>query len=130
LTYLYRRGHTVIEAGTVAEAEEAMITSLLPVELIILDINLPDQTGWDLLRSLKIAVDQRRKNLATTGEQEPSLAHPKVIVITAVRPSVSRINDFQPDGLLIKPFPIGALNQLIAKTLGEAPLAEELETEE
>src|SRR5215469_13166638 len=50
---LVRRGYTVAEADSVMTADDACALSAEPFDLILLDINLPDQTGWDVLRHLK-----------------------------------------------------------------------------
>ena len=42
------RGHDVSVAGDVQEALNYLRSSSF--ELILLDINLPDRTGWDILR--------------------------------------------------------------------------------
>src|SRR4051812_25745207 len=74
---LTSRGIQVCEAGTANEAVRAATTEC--PELLLLDINLPDQTGWDVLRELK-----RR------GSEVPT------IVISAVRVSQSRLEEFHP----------------------------------
>src|SRR4051794_28991081 len=71
------RGIEVSEAGTAAEAIHAA-AAVCP-DLILLDINLPDQSGWDVLRELK-----RRGTAVPT------------IVVSAVRVSQSRLDEFQP----------------------------------
>jgi two-component system response regulator AdeR len=50
---LSSRGYTVYEAKDVQQAVERLQTQ--PFDLIVLDIKLPDLTGWDLLT--KIATD-------------------------------------------------------------------------
>jgi DNA-binding response OmpR family regulator len=84
----------VDEAATAAEAIRA-IAAERP-DLLLLDINLPDQTGWDVLRELK-----RR------GTSVPT------IVVSAVRVNQSRLDEFQPLAYLPKPFPIEALLRLV-----------------
>lgn len=70
-----------------------------PVDLILLDINLPDGTGWDVLRWLA----------------ERDLAVPS-IVISAVPPSGRRVKEFRPLAVLTKPFPIEAIHRLVEQT--------------
>ena len=91
---LTSRGVLVRESTTVGEALEAISTEL--PDLILLDINLPDRTGWDVLRGLK----QRNVQVST-------------IVVSAVRVSQSRLDEFQPLAYLPKPFPIDALLRLV-----------------
>jgi DNA-binding response OmpR family regulator len=96
------RGLDVSEAATVAEALEAL-SAALP-DLILLDINLPDRSGWDVLRDL-----QRRRIKVPT------------IVVSAVRVSQSRLDEFQPMAYLPKPFPIDALLRLVLGTPAAQP---------
>jgi CheY-like chemotaxis protein len=111
---LVRRGHTVIEAENVATAQEALAAFALQFDLILLDLNLPDQTGWDILRALKQPINQRRQGAI------PSRL-PAIIVITAGRPARSRVEEFHPAAVLLKPFPIEALLRLIQRVLTAAP---------
>ncbi len=104
---LARRGFSVAEADSVATADEAIAASPRPFDLILLDINLPDQTGWDVLRHLQPA------------SSATSAPLPRVIVITAVRPAQSRIEQFQPAAVLLKPFPLRALFALIDRVLAQ-----------
>jgi len=74
-------------------------------DLVVLDINLPDQTGWDILR-----VSQREGCLPPaaleTGAKLP------VVVVSAVRASVVRLKEFPLLAYLPKPFPLEALLRL------------------
>jgi DNA-binding response OmpR family regulator len=91
---LTSRGVQVREAATVDEALQESSTEV--PDLLLLDINLPDRTGWDVLRALK----QRNVFVPT-------------IVVSAVRVSQSRLDEFQPMAYLPKPFPIDALLRLV-----------------
>jgi DNA-binding response OmpR family regulator len=93
---LTSRGIEVDEASTGSEAVEA-VASHSP-DLLLLDINLPDQTGWDVLRELK----RRGKDVPT-------------IVVSVVRVSKNRLDEFQPLAYLPKPFPIEALLRLVLR---------------
>jgi DNA-binding response OmpR family regulator len=88
------RGIAVREVGTAGEA--ITVATNEPPDLLLLDINLPDQTGWDVLRELK----RRGSNVPT-------------IVLSAVRVSQSRLDEFHPLAYLPKPFPIEALLRLV-----------------
>src|SRR5215471_13117624 len=73
---LARRGYSVVEADTAEaalDASRAAVTGAIPFDLILLDINLPDQSGWDILRRLR-------------EDAQLALRPPAVIVMTAVRP--------------------------------------------
>jgi CheY-like chemotaxis protein len=109
---LARRGYNVVEADTGEAALDALRAAAVaqqPFDLILLDINLPDQSGWDILRRLR---------------EDPGLAMrppPAVIVMTAVRPQDKRIAEFHPDAVLLKPFPIDALLRLSERVLTKQP---------
>jgi len=107
---LIHHGYTVTEADSVATAREALATAAAlrtPFDVLLLDLNLPDRTGWDVLRGL-----------ATSGNGAGSPRMPRVIVMTAVHPAQCRLDEFRPDALLIKPFPIDALLRAVARVLG------------
>ena len=91
---LTSRGVQVREAATAGDALQA-VSAELP-DLLLLDINLPDRTGWDVLRVLK----QRNVQVPT-------------IVVSAVRVSQGRLDEFHPLAYLPKPFPIEALLRLV-----------------
>jgi CheY-like chemotaxis protein len=113
---LARHGYNVVEADTgeaALDAVRAAVAGAIPFDLILLDINLPDQSGWDVLRHLR---------------EDPQLAmrpQPAVIVTTAVRPHDKRIAEFHPDAVLLKPFPIDALLRLSERVLNKQPATRE-----
>lgn len=88
------RGYRVVEAATAADAVSAALGTDFAV--MLLDVNLPDATGWDVLRQLRAA-----------GCEVP------VVVLSAVPPNPTRVREFRPLGVLYKPFPIDALLRLI-----------------
>lgn len=104
---LERRGHSVVEAESVAEAENALHAQGRRSDLILLDVCLPDAAGWDVLRQMR--------------DDAPNTPPPKVIVMSALRPAQSRIDAFHPDAVLLKPFPIDALLRLVERVLGRSP---------
>jgi DNA-binding response OmpR family regulator len=91
---LTSRGLEVREAGTVAGALRA-VNSEVP-DLILLDINLPDRSGWDVLRNL------RQQNIDVP-----------TIVVSAVQVSQLRLDEFHAMAYLPKPFSIDALLRLV-----------------
>lgn len=91
---LETRGVRVHEAATGAEAIAAVAVE--HPDLMLLDINLPDRTGWDVLRELK-----------RQGVEVPT------VVVSAVRVSQVRLTEFCPVAYLPKPFPIEALLRLV-----------------
>ncbi len=107
---LTAHGHHVDQAGSCQEAVEAI--GKVDYDLLCLDVNLPDATGWDVLRRLR-----------ADGRSVPA------VVFSAVPPSASRVREFRPLGVLHKPFPIDALLRLVrqaengaAGDRGTAPL--------
>ena len=125
---LARHGYTVAEADNAASANDELRAAQamdMPFDLILLDINLPDQTGWDVLRHFAPANDNANDSAAAHVASAISAANaanaattrPPVIVISAIQPPRSRIEEFHPEGALIKPFPIEALLRLMARLL-------------
>jgi CheY-like chemotaxis protein len=114
---LARRGHSVAEADSVAAAEQAIAAWEGEFDVVLLDINLPDRSGWDLLRDLA----QRAGGGRTDRRGPPARRGPRVIVMTAVRPPQARIEEFQPDAVLVKPFPLEALFRLVDRLLEALP---------
>lgn len=109
--YLRARGHEVIEAGSVEDARVALAKEF--VQVVLLDVNLADGTGWDVLRW----VEQRELH-------EPSWTRPRVVILSAVPPSPKRLQQFKPKGVLNKPFPIDALGRLVESNCTPAPTEE------
>src|SRR5690349_15951933 len=93
---LRARGHQVAHELT-AEGALLNMTEAWP-DTLVLDVNLPDHTGWEILRRLTPA---DRERLHT-------------VVISAAPISQKRIDEFKPERTLQKPFPIEALIRAIA----------------
>ena len=81
-----------------------------PFDLIILDICLPDLTGWEVLRAAQREGCLHSQEIDGDGQKLP------VVVLSAVRVSPRRLVEFQPLAYLPKPFPIDALLRLVFKT--------------
>lgn len=103
---LTSHGYEIELAGSAAEAVEKARNR--HCDLILLDLNLPDATGWDVLRRL-----------------DALHARPPTIVLSAIYPSAQRMHEFAPDAVLQKPFPIDALLRLVREQL--APSSSEPE---
>jgi len=101
------RGHDVSIAGDVQEALSQLRDNSF--DLTFLDINLPDKTGWDILR---VAQQEgiRRKQMVEGNEKKLP-----VVVLSAVRVSPGRLAEFHPLAYLPKPFPMDALLRLAAE---------------
>ena len=89
---LAARGHEVRQAADASSAL-AVLAEELP-DLLILDVNLPDRTGWDVLREAHLPAEVR------------------VLMLTAVPVSPRRLAEFRPVAYLPKPFPLEALLRL------------------
>ncbi|RIK45581.1 MAG: hypothetical protein DCC58_05960 [Chloroflexi bacterium] len=109
--YLRAKGHIVTEADSATSAAAALARETFDV--MLLDVNLPDSTGWDVLRRLE--------NGDTRGQPRPC-----VVIVSAVPPAPSRLAQFRPDAVLNKPFPIDALERLVATGCRAEPAAGDL----
>lgn len=101
---LQESGYRVQAVGTVAAAVAAALAERPSV--LVLDVNLPDGTGWGVLRQL-------------AGHGITCATLP-TIVLSAGQPAPRRIAEFAPWAFLPKPFPVDALKRLIAEALGGA----------
>lgn len=99
---LSARGYTACSTMTVAEAM-ATIAAATP-GLVLLDIDLPDGSGWEVLRELR----------ATGGATVPA------IVMSALRPNPRLCEEMETVGVLEKPFPMESLLRLVAQATGRA----------
>jgi CheY-like chemotaxis protein len=100
---LRARGNEVRVAVTGKDALFAL-TEAAP-DVLVIDINLPDLTGWEVLR--RLAPRDR--------ERVP------VIVFSASPLAPGRVQEFKPAGVLIKPFPVEALVRLVAEVTAKEP---------
>lgn len=96
--FLRARGHVITEAFPAPEARAALLAG--SVDVLLLDVNLPDITGWNLPRRLAGSGDAHRQR-------------PHVVMLSALPPASSRITRFHPDTMLIPPIPIDALACLV-----------------
>jgi two-component system, OmpR family, KDP operon response regulator KdpE len=95
---LTARHYDTVSAGSVAEALAAL-EQVRPT-VLLLDIDLPDGSGWDVLRALR------------TQEGDPV----SVIVLSALRPNLRLIQEFGCFGMLEKPFPMESLLRLVGES--------------
>ncbi len=92
---LTAHGHNVTTASSVQTARRALEGH--EFDLMLLDIDLPDGTGWEVVRRLR--------------EQGRDLPF---VVVSAVRVRPERLDEFKPLAYLPKPFPLDALLRLVA----------------
>ncbi len=93
-------GYPVIEATSAEEASRLMNAGARPT-LVILDINLPGETGWDFLR----------------GPAMADAGSPPVVVASATTVNPKLLKEFGVAGYLPKPFAIETLLATIERLL-------------
>ena len=98
--HLRARAWVVTEAASAEEAAVALATGPRP-SLILLDINLPGDTGWDLLR----------------GDTLSGPGSPPVVVVTATTIGPRRLREFGVAGYLPKPFALETLLEVCERFL-------------
>ncbi|MCC6236122.1 MAG: response regulator [Dehalococcoidia bacterium] len=92
---LTAHGHEVTTASSVEAAREALEGQAFDV--MLLDIDLPDGTGWEVVRHLR-----------EVGRDLP------FVVVSALRVHPERLDEFRPLAYLPKPFPLDALLRIAA----------------
>jgi DNA-binding response OmpR family regulator len=102
--HLRARGHRIHEAASAEAAGEALRAGLRP-GLVLLDINLPGETGWSLVRG---------NALALAGD-------PPVIVASATTVDPRRLREHRVAGYLPKPFPLQTLLEAIERLTAPRP---------
>lgn len=117
---LMARGHQV-HCACAAEDALAYLRERT-FDLILLDINLPELTGWDVLR----VAQQEHLLVPFKDETDEQVEKLPVVILSAVRVGPRRLAEFHPLAYLPKPFPMDALVRLAAKaaprqTNGELP---------
>jgi DNA-binding response OmpR family regulator len=105
--HLRARGHEARVAASAEEAAEAIQTGYRPT-IVLLDINLPGESGWEFLRSGVLA--------AAGG--------PPVFVVSATTVQTSRLREFGCAGYLPKPFAVPMLVEIVERHHAEADGAE------
>jgi DNA-binding response OmpR family regulator len=92
--HLRGRGFIVEDVASAEDARRVLADGLRPA-LVLLDLNLPGDTGWDLLRGAALA----------------DAGSPPVVITSATTVSPKRLAEFSCAGYLPKPF---ALETLVA----------------
>lgn len=110
LRNLERRGHDVRAAEDAHTALAHLRTA--PFDLILLDICLPDETGWEVLRTAQ------KEGKLSPVELDGNARRLPVVVLSAVRVSPGRLQEFHPLAYLPKPFPMEAVLRLASEAAG------------
>lgn len=100
--HLRAHGYQVTVAPSAESAESALEGGLRP-DLVILDINLPGDTGWSVLRS----------------DAFEAAGRPPVVVASAMSVSPSRLREFGVAGYLPKPFAMDTLRSTLDRLLSK-----------
>ncbi len=95
-------GYEVEEARSGADGLKALRTS--PFDLLILDSDLPNEDGWDVLREVR---------------RDPELSGIKVVVFMAAHGETGQLALVPVDAELRRPFSLGALLSAVRNVVGE-----------
>ena len=98
--HLRAHGYQVVIAGSTEETIDALERGLRP-SLVLLDINLPGETGWSVLRNPAFEAAGR----------------PPVVVASAMAVSPARLREFGVAGYLPKPFALDTLRSTIDRVV-------------
>jgi len=101
--HLKARGHEVRVSVSAEEAAELIRAGYRPT-IVLLDINLPGDSGWSFLRG---------GTLAAAGA-------PPVFVVSATAVPPSRLREFDCAGYLPKPFAVPTLIEIVERHHSEA----------
>lgn len=99
--HLRARGYDVDEAGSAEEAARILADGVRPA-VVLLDINLPGDNGWDLLR----------------GPSLTAAGSPPVVVASALTIGPRRLAEFGVVEYLPKPFPLETLTATVERLVG------------
>jgi DNA-binding response OmpR family regulator len=99
--HLRARGHDAISVESAEDAVEVVKAGFRPT-IVLLDINLPGASGWDLLR--------------TGGLRAAGAGSPPVYVVSATAVTPARLREFGVAGFLPKPFAVPTLIEVVERT--------------
>lgn len=105
--HLRARGHQAKVAASAEEAAEIVRAGYRPT-IVLLDINLPGDSGWGFLRSGVLA----------------GAGSPPVFVVSATAVPHSRLREFNCAGYLPKPFAVPTLIEIVERHHSEADEAD------
>src|SRR5436309_15106282 len=95
-------GYEVDEAASGAEGSKMLRGQRY--DLLILDAELPDEDGWDVLKRVR---------------KDPKLKSLKVVVFMAAKGETEKLVLVPVDAELRRPFSLGALLQAVEKVIGK-----------
>jgi two-component system, OmpR family, response regulator len=98
--HLRAHGYTVTVAPT-SEVAQMLLAGQTRPDLILLDINLPGETGWSVLRS----------------DAFEAAGRPPVVIASAMAVSPARLREFGVAGYLPKPFAMDTLRSTLDRLL-------------
>ena len=101
--HLRARGHEARVAASAEEAESTLRSGYRPT-IVLLDINLPGDSGWSFLRA---------GGLGLAG-------NPPVFVVSATAVPAARLREFNCAGFLPKPFAVPTLLEIVERHHSEA----------
>jgi DNA-binding response OmpR family regulator len=101
--HLRARGHEARVAPSAEAATEAIRDGFRPT-IVLLDINLPGDSGWGFLRAGSLDV----------------VGRPPVFVVSATSVPPSRLHEFGCAGYLPKPFAVSTLIEIVERHHDEA----------
>ena len=105
--HLKGRGHQARVAASAEEATEMVRSGYRPT-IVLLDINLPGDSGWGFLRSGVL----------------DAAGSPPVFVVSATAVPPSRLREFNCAGYLPKPFAVSTLVEIVERHHSEADVAD------
>ena len=94
--YLRAKGYVVLQAASFREAVDKIA---IKPDLVVLDIYLPDATGWDVLDWLRSSTQDV----------------PVILMSAVTRPSPQQLEKVGAKAFLAKPFPIEELLRLVGE---------------
>jgi DNA-binding response OmpR family regulator len=100
--HLRALGHDARAVESAEQAAQALRGGFRPT-VVLLDINLPGASGWDLLR----------------GGAMQAAGSPPVYVVTATSVPPARLREFHLAGLLPKPFAMPTLVEIVRRCAAE-----------
>jgi len=110
---LEAHGYQVVTAGSVEECRRLLDEGLRPA-LLLLDINLPAESGWSLLR------DERLKEAGS----------PPVVILSGTEVRPQQLREFGVAGYLPKPVPMTLLTTCVARFIGTPGAVDTTESSE